>query len=221
MTVPEFYGRHVALYDRLATAPGVARWRRAAANSLSLSPGDTVVEMGCGTGANLTYLRECVGSRGTVIGIDLTRPLLERTRVDGRGNAKLMEADATCPPLRCDTVDAVVASFVLGMFQDPAAAVTDWCTLVGEGGRIALLDAAPSAHPVGRALNPAFRAFTRGTAPSDSTLSALQSAVAVGTNDTLEPRVHAGRKVVVEQCDDRLFREFALGFVGLLAGTVK
>ncbi|WP_435195896.1 class I SAM-dependent methyltransferase [Natronomonas sp. EA1] len=221
MSVAEFYGRYAGLYDRIATLPGVGRWRAALADALALEPGDTVVEMGCGTGANLPYLRERVGSDGTVVGIDLTGPLLEvaRARTSEYDNVHLLRGDATRPPI--PDADAVVASFVSGMFRDPAGVVAGWCTLVGPGGRVALLDAAVSDDPVGRLLNPAFRAFTRGTAPAPTTLDAVWAALDLGREDPLEPRVNAARKALAARTTERRFEAFALGFVGLLRGRVR
>jgi len=75
-----FYGRWAGLYDRVAARSVVQSWRRRAVDALALSPGDTVVEMGCGTGANVPALRERVGSEGRVVGLDLTREMIERAR---------------------------------------------------------------------------------------------------------------------------------------------
>ena len=60
-TVSEFYGRWAAHYDRLATAPGVGRWRRAAARRVA-DPGDVVVDLGCGSGATLPRSTTSPGS---------------------------------------------------------------------------------------------------------------------------------------------------------------
>ena len=78
--VTDFYDRLAARYDLLATAPVVRGWRELAAEALDLDPGDTVVEMGCGTGANVPALREQVGPEGRVVGVDLTAAVLDRAR---------------------------------------------------------------------------------------------------------------------------------------------
>lgn len=211
MAVREFYGRYAALYDRLATVPGVGRWRATAADALDLAPGDDVVEMGCGTGANLPHLRERVGPDGRVVGLDLTRPLLERASC--RGADALLAADATRPPLA--TADAVLGTFVSGMFDDPAAVVEHWVDLIGPGGRVALLDAAPSVHPAGRLLNPAFAAFTVASAPSESLLDPPYDAPG-----ELGRRVHDARTALADLTRDRRSERYGLGFVRLAAGTV-
>ncbi|MFC5970720.1 class I SAM-dependent methyltransferase [Halomarina salina] len=221
-SVQQFYGRYADLYDAIATAPGVATWRRAAADALDLEQGDTVVEMGCGTGANLPFLRERVGSEGRVLGIDLTRPLLvsARSRIDRHGwsNVAVAQADATAPPVA--QADAVLGSFVVGMLPDPAGAVADWCALTD--GRVALLDGTSSSHPIGALANPLFGAFVGAGAPADSLGDSLRQALASTVARTdLDRSVAAARESLVERTTDRRYEEFALGFVSVLSGSVK
>ena len=90
-----FYGRWARAYDLLATAPGVDSWRDRAADALALEPGDTVVEMGCGTGANFSHLRERVGAEGRVVGVDLTRGMLRRARERVDAPAATLDLHAT------------------------------------------------------------------------------------------------------------------------------
>ncbi|MFC7215494.1 class I SAM-dependent methyltransferase [Saliphagus sp. GCM10025334] len=143
-----FYGRWAHLYDLLATrTPGIVTLRRQAALACRLEPGDTVVEMGCGTGANLPYLREQVGSEGTVIGLDFTRGVLERARVATAeyDNVHVVRADATQPPIPDeDGVDAILATFVVGMLDEPARAVDQWCDALAPGGHLVLVNAGRS-----------------------------------------------------------------------------
>jgi ubiquinone/menaquinone biosynthesis C-methylase UbiE len=221
--VAGFYGRYAALYDAIATLPGVARWREAAADSLALSPGDHVVEMGCGSGANLPHLADRVGPGGHVLGVDLTPELLAvaRERTADLPQVSLARGDATRPPVAAGDVDAVLGTFVTGMFRDPAAVVAAWCRLVGADGRVSLMDLSASAHPVGRLLNPPFRAFTAASAPSAGPGDVLRGFVpGAAAEDVLATRVGAGRDALVARTRDREFRTFALGFCGLLSGHV-
>ena len=217
--VAGFYGRWATLYDRIAVAPGVDRWRRAAASGVT-SPGDTVVEMGCGTGVNLPYLRERVGPDGRVVGIDITGPLLglARERVAAYDNVAVVRGDATAPPIR--EADAVLATFVCGLLSDPAAVVDRWCDLVGPGGRVAVLDATASDDPRGRMLNPLFRAFVAAGSPTDHVRDVFRAPFEGGT-ELLSRRVDASRTALAERTVGRRYEEFALGFVGLASGTVR
>jgi SAM-dependent methyltransferase len=176
--------------------------------------------MGCGTGANLPYLRERVGPDGCVIGVDITRQLLDRARdrVDGHDNVAVVRGDATVPPIA--RADAVLATFVCGLFSDPAAVVDRWCDLVGPGGRVAVLDATASDDARGRPFNPLFRAFVAAGAPADG-LGDVLSAPFGRFDESLTRRVEASRTALADRTVDRTFEAFGLGFVGLLAGTVE
>lgn len=212
--IRSFYGRWARVYDRLATARVVRPWRERAAEALGLAPGDTVVEFGCGTGANLPVLRERVGPEGVVVGVDLTPGMLERARERveraGWSNVHLVRGDATAAPVS-GPVDAVLASFLAGLLPDPRAAVEDWLALLGPGGRAALLDARSSRRPLGRALNPPFAAFVRLANPGHRSGEG-------STARALDRRVEAARDALLEGTERHLYDEFALGLVELASG---
>ncbi|WP_254280021.1 class I SAM-dependent methyltransferase [Haloarcula marina] len=210
----DFYGRWAALYDQLASVPFVESWRDRAADALNLSAGQTVVEMGCGTGANVPALRERVGSGGRVVGLDLTREMVARaqTHPDRTGDeVHYLLGDATRPPV--DGVDAVLATFVAGIFPDPAAAVDAWCDCVRPGGRVALLNFQRSPNALATPLNVAFEGFVRLSTPG-ARLSRQSHASA------FEQRVAAARERLTERTVDRRYETFAGGYLGLVAGRV-
>jgi len=210
-----FYGRWARVYDWVANAPGVASWRDRTVDSLALAPGNTVVEMGCGTGANVPALRERVGPSGQVVGIDVTREMLDRARerpARSGGAVHYVQADAARPPIR--EADAVLATFVAGIFEDPAAAVDAWCDSVGPGGRVALLNFQRSPSALAAPLNLAFEGFVRLSAPG-TRLSRRSHASA------FERRVRAARERLTERTVARRYETMAGGFVGLLSGTVR
>jgi ubiquinone/menaquinone biosynthesis C-methylase UbiE len=210
-----FYGRWARVYDWVANAPGVASWRDRTVDSLALAPGDTVVEMGCGTGANVPALRERVGPSGQVVGIDVTREMLDRARerpARSGGAVHYVQADAARPPIR--EADAVLATFVAGIFEAPEAAVDAWCDSVGPGGRVALLNFQRSPSALAAPLNLAFEGFVRLSAPG-TRLSRRSHASA------FERRVRAARERLTERTVARRYETMAGGFVGLLSGTVR
>lgn len=212
--VRRFYDRWAGPYDLLATAPIVRGWRHRAVDALELDGGETVLELGCGTGANLPLLCDRVGPEGRVIGLDLSAGMLGRARerVDRAGwdNVHLVRADAAEPPIVGD-VDAILASFVVGMFDRPAAVVETWTRSLRAGGRIALLDAAPSDRPLAAPLNVGFRAFVRLTAPASRR-------AAESPASTLGRRVRAAHGRVEERATDGSTRTFAQGFLRLTSG---
>ena len=73
------------------------KYRKEAINRLNLKTGDTVVDLGCGTGLNFDLLEENIGPEGTLIGVDLSESMLQkaRQRVQRKGwrNITLTQAD--------------------------------------------------------------------------------------------------------------------------------
>jgi ubiquinone/menaquinone biosynthesis C-methylase UbiE len=207
--VRAFYGRWARLYDLLATLPGVASWRRAAARDLELEAGQTVVEMGCGTGANLPQLRTVVGPDGRVVGLDVTEEMLGRAR--GRGDADLLQGDAARPPLE-SPVDGLLGTFVVAMFADPRSVVDDWCDLVAPGGRVALLHFTKSRRAWARPINALYRAFVWA-----SSTDKRQTGVA----ESHDRRIEAAYDRLADRTTDYRERQLAGGYLRLASGRVE
>lgn len=217
-TVTAFYTRWAALYDAVAThTPGIIRIRRQTVGALALTGGETVVEMGCGTGANLPYLREAVGGRGQVVGIDLTPGMLDRAarraRQNDWRNVSIVKGDAAQPPVA--EASGILATFVIGMLDDPRAAIDQWCDRLRPGERIVLLDASSSRHVIGSVLNPVFRAFVRVTTPPTTRLSYAEPPAT-----RLDARVQAARDALSARA--RIVRDDQLagGYLRLTAAEV-
>ena len=65
-------------------------YRLRAIKKLSLQRGNSVIELGCGTGLNFPFLMEQIGPEGRLIGVDLTPGMLDiaRVRVERSGCSK-------------------------------------------------------------------------------------------------------------------------------------
>jgi len=100
-TIYRHRARHYDLEASLYRLIGfrLPAYRKMSVDALQLRRGDTVVEIGCGTGLNLPLLQEAVGREGKVIGVDLTDAMLAqaRRRVGDAGwtNVELVQSDAT------------------------------------------------------------------------------------------------------------------------------
>lgn len=213
--VIDFYSRWTRVYDYVARyTPGVTRIRKRTVDALNLEPGQTVVEMGCGTGANIGLLSDRVGPTGRVVGIDITPRVLQRARSHHPRSAdtaiEFVRGDALHPPLR--SADVILATFVMGMLHDPARAIEHWCDLLSSGGRIVLLDAVPSHTRIGRVLNPGFRAFVTTTSPARTRRRHPDPA------RSLETRVNEARSALADQCTIEIDSSAAFGFLRLTAG---
>jgi phosphatidylethanolamine/phosphatidyl-N-methylethanolamine N-methyltransferase len=118
--------------------------RRKAVEALGLRAGDTVLEIGAGTGRNFPYLVDAVGSGGRVIGVDASRGMLkEAERLVGRrgwSNVGLQRQDAAQLELDGD-VDAVLFSLSYSAMPEPRRALARAWAYLRPGGRLAVMDA--------------------------------------------------------------------------------
>ncbi len=96
--------------------------RREVIDMLALAPGETVVDVACGTGLSLPLLRQAVGPRGKVIGIEVSPDMLAiaRARCAGWENVSLLEA----PVEEADVgakFDAALFNYTHDVLQSPEA----------------------------------------------------------------------------------------------------
>lgn len=98
--------------------------RRSAIQMLALKPGQTVLDLGCGTGLSLPLLAAGVGPGGRIVGIEQSPEMLERAqqRVQAHrwGNVELL-----CSPVEVATIglkaDAALFHFTHDILQRPEA----------------------------------------------------------------------------------------------------
>ena len=115
-----------------------------AVRRLAPTHGGIAVDLGCGTGRALPFLREAVGADGLVIGVDATPEMLNEARAAG-GAATLVLADVTQLPVRAGCVDSIFAAGLLTHVPAPGAFLRALASASKPGGRLALF------HPIGRA----------------------------------------------------------------------
>lgn len=115
---------------RRRTAPLV----REAFESLGPASVHTAVEVGCGTGGNLSHLlAHLPGVRA--IGVDLDADALAFSRRRGL-ECGLVRADGCRLPLATDSVDCLLASDIIEHFDDDSALLRELARVVRPGGQL-------------------------------------------------------------------------------------
>jgi ubiquinone/menaquinone biosynthesis C-methylase UbiE len=133
------------------------RLRKRAVSRLELSRGQTVLEIGCGTGRSLPLLCAAVGAGGQVIAVDVSRGMLawaERwAKREDRQNVRFLLHDAVHVKLRRQ-VDAVLFSLSYSVLPDRQPALEAAWHALAPGGRLVIMDAGLPPTRLGRLLRP-------------------------------------------------------------------
>ena len=116
------YRAHAPGYD--ASAVRTMPLRRRTVAKLELRPGETVLDVACGTGLSFPLLREGVGETGRVVGVELSPDMLalarERCVREGWRNVTLIESAMETADLQ-GPVDAILFNFTHDVLRSPAA----------------------------------------------------------------------------------------------------
>jgi ubiquinone/menaquinone biosynthesis C-methylase UbiE len=144
----ETYRRKAKHYDitsRLYPAPGYPQQaqRLRAVHALGLRPGDTVVDIACGTGLNFPLLEEMVGPGGRIVGVDLTDAMLaraqDRIETNGWSNVSLVQADAAGFDFPAG-VNAILSTYAMTQVPECAEVIAHGAKALSGGGRWVVLD---------------------------------------------------------------------------------
>ena len=110
-----------------------------------VKPGNTVVDVGCGTGFLTRQAALQTQSKGRIIGVDLSPSMLETAR-DNLAKLRLLDTvelrtgDAENIPVQDRFADAVVGNMILHHCPRPKRAISEMTRILKDGGRIAVAD---------------------------------------------------------------------------------
>jgi demethylmenaquinone methyltransferase/2-methoxy-6-polyprenyl-1,4-benzoquinol methylase len=144
-------------YARLLSFGQDGRWRRFLVDRVAPGPGDTVLDVACGTGliaAELVRRADC-----SVVGLDRSEEMLAEARrslaaAGLAGRVRLEHGDAQRLAFADASFDHLTGGYLLRYVDDPTATIAGLARLVRPGGRMALLDfgvpPGPAAHALWR-----------------------------------------------------------------------
>lgn len=127
----------------------VFQFRQAIVDVLTLHHGETVADVGAGTGAMLEPLVAAVGPQGTVIATELSegfrQGLTQRATDQGWATVQVRSATPTSTGLSPDEVDAVLMVDVYHHLEDKPATLADLGAALKSSGRMLIVDFDPGA----------------------------------------------------------------------------
>ncbi len=133
-------------------------WSRALVDHAGIVAGETVLDIGCGTGAAARYAAELVGASGEVVATDINAGMIACARtLDLTGAVDWRRDNVEALPYEDARFDAVVGNQVLQFLPDKPKALGEVRRVMKANGRLALtvycqLDLCPAHAAVARAL---------------------------------------------------------------------
>jgi demethylmenaquinone methyltransferase/2-methoxy-6-polyprenyl-1,4-benzoquinol methylase len=137
--------KHYDVTSQLYPVPGYPQrgQRLRAVRALGLRPGDSVVDIACGTGLNFSLLEQAIGPEGRIVGVDLTDAMLaqaqDRIETNGWGNVTLVQADAAAFDFPAG-VDAILSTYALTQVPGCGDVIALGAAALARSGHWAVLD---------------------------------------------------------------------------------
>lgn len=119
--------------------PNAAQEKQLTIDMLEVSPGDRVLDVGCGPGNYTGDLADASGS-GLVVGIDASEVMVATAaRRSGRANLAYLRGDACALPFEDGTFDVACSVGVIHLLEQPMRALEEIIRVLAPGGRLAIV----------------------------------------------------------------------------------
>ena len=119
------------------------KYRKMAVAALRLQRGETVLEIGCGTGLNFSILQRAIGPQGKIIGLDLSDEMLgqawERIRANHWSNVELIRGDAAEYDFP-EGLGGVLSTFAITLIPEYDQVIKKASEALAPGKRCVILD---------------------------------------------------------------------------------
>jgi arsenite methyltransferase len=185
--------------DAVASFAGVGHFLDLAA----IERGDTILDLGSGSGTDAFIAAHLTGPTGRVMGVDMTDAQLAKARRlrDARGlrNVVFVEGLIEDPPAEPGRIDVVISNGVINLAPDKDAVFAAVARALRPGGRLAIADIVSARELIERTRRNVslWAACIAGAVPRDDYLGAIEAAglrietVRENTYEFLSPRAQA------------------------------
>ena len=134
----EYFNQLASKWDQMTPEETRARLPQMI-DYLGIKPGDTILDVGCGTGILLPLLYKAADGGGKIVSLDIAEEMLKQARNNGhQGNINFIHADVAAIPLSDEAFDLVICYSCFPHFANKPGALAEMARVMRNGGRLAI-----------------------------------------------------------------------------------
>jgi ubiquinone/menaquinone biosynthesis C-methylase UbiE len=134
----EYFNQLAGKWDKMTPEETRARLPQMI-DYLAIKPGDTILDVGGGTGILLPLLYNAAGDRGKIVSLDIAEEMLKQARDNGYPNSiHYIHADVAAIPLSAEAFDLVICYSCFPHFPDKLKALAEMTRVLRNRGRLVI-----------------------------------------------------------------------------------
>jgi ubiquinone/menaquinone biosynthesis C-methylase UbiE len=171
----EYFNRLAAKWDLMATEETKTRLP-SMIGALGIKPGDTILDVGGGTGILVPLLCKVAGNNSKIISLDIAEEMLKRARNNSyAANIHYIHADVAAIPLASAVFDLVICYSCFPHFPDKTRALEEMARVLRSGGRLVICHTA-SRHEINELHKSIGDVIGKDTIPDEATMRRILAA---------------------------------------------
>jgi ubiquinone/menaquinone biosynthesis C-methylase UbiE len=134
-----YFDRHASSWDKMLKYEEKTSQLSEAVNWFNLAEGDTVLDVGTGTGILLPLIRQRIGPKGIVIGFDFSFKMIEKAKHrQCIGEKILINATVESLPFQYERFDRIICFSAFPHFPNKAKALFEMVRVLKSGGGLSI-----------------------------------------------------------------------------------
>ena len=191
-----------------------------------IKEGDTVLDLGSGAGNDCFVVRDLVGEKGKVIGLDMTEAMIYKARENtnklGFNNVEFRLGDIEEMPIEGNSIDVIVSNCVLNLVPDKKKAFSETFRVLKPEGHFSVSDVVLKGKLPESLKNKAemYAGCVSGAIQADEYLAIIKQAGFINVTVQKEKQIHLPNELLNQYLSTHELVDFKNGDFGIYSITV-